>query len=170
MEHQIFTQRVLRTSVLEQKIQSIWEVTGCDRCSVATENQILFTKVIKYICGWLVLLKMSALESMKLILLHSVFDVTRLFTFVYLKWSCSFPGHMWGMHLTTTGPPAPRNQTSSSFIQAPKQVKARAVARPRTPLGKSQRSRATQWKLWAYFSCIPLPLYATEVWANHFIP
>lgn len=69
MEHQIFTQRVLWTSVLEQKIQSIWEVTGCDRCSVAIENQILFTKVIKYVCGWLVLLKMSALKSMKLILL-----------------------------------------------------------------------------------------------------
>lgn len=93
MEHQIFTQRVLRTSVLEQKNQSIWEVNGCDRCSVAIENQILFTKVIKYVCGWLVLLKMSALESMKLILLYSVFDVTRLFRFVYLKWSCHFPGH-----------------------------------------------------------------------------
>lgn len=26
MEHQIFTQRVLRTSVLEQKIQSIWKL------------------------------------------------------------------------------------------------------------------------------------------------
>lgn len=53
----------------------------------------LFTKLIKYVCGWLFLLKMSVLESMKLILLYSVFDVTRLFTFVYLKLSYRFPGH-----------------------------------------------------------------------------
>lgn len=90
---QILTQKVLQTSVLEQKMQSVWEVTGCDRGSVAIENQILFTKVIKHVCGWLVLLQMSALELMKLILLHSVIDVTGLFSFLYLKQSCSFPGH-----------------------------------------------------------------------------
>jgi len=36
---------------------------------------------------------MSALQSMKLILLYSVFDVTRLLRYVYIKWSCYFAGH-----------------------------------------------------------------------------
>jgi len=58
-KHQIFTQRVLQTSILEQKIQNIWEVTGCDRCSVAIENHILFTKVIKYVCVCLVVINQS---------------------------------------------------------------------------------------------------------------
>lgn len=85
MEHQIFTQRSLWTSILEQNIHSILEITGCDRCLVAIEKQILLTKVIKYICGWLVLLKMSALKSMKLIFLYSLFGVTKLFMLVYVK-------------------------------------------------------------------------------------
>lgn len=85
MEHQIFTQMSLWTSVLKQNIRSILEITGCDRCSVAIENQILFTKVIKYICGWLVLLKTSALKPMKLIFLYSLFGMTRLFMFAYVK-------------------------------------------------------------------------------------
>lgn len=85
MEHQIFTQRSLWTSVWKQSIQSVLEITGCDRCLVAIENQILFTKMIKYICGWLVLLKMSALKLMKLIFLYSVFGVTSLFMFAYVK-------------------------------------------------------------------------------------
>ena len=38
----------------------------------------------------------------------------------------------------------PLNQTSSSLVQAPKEVNACAVAGPRTPLGNPQRSRATQ--------------------------
>lgn len=112
MEHQIFTQRLLRTSVLEQKIQSIWEITACDRCSVAIENQILFTEVIKYVCGWLVLLKMSALKSMKLILLYSLFGVTRLFMFVYVKQSYNFPGRTW----------LPENNLQESYQNAEKKV------------------------------------------------
>lgn len=86
MEHQILTQRSLWTSILtKQNIQNILEIAGCDRCSVAIENQILLTKMIKYICGWLVLLKMSAFKLMKLIFLYSLFGVTRLFMFAYVK-------------------------------------------------------------------------------------
>lgn len=104
MEHQIFTQMSLWTSVLKQNIRSILEITGCDRCSVAIENQILFTKVIKYICGWLVLLKTSALKPMKLIFLYSLFGMTRLFMFAYVKQSLIFLAEHGFLKITCSTP------------------------------------------------------------------
>lgn len=112
MEHQMFTQRSLWTSILEQNIHSILEITGCDRCLVAIENQILLTKVIKYICGWLVLLKMSALKSMKLIFLYSLFGVTKLFMLVYVKQSYNFPDRTW----------LPENNVFESYQNTEKKV------------------------------------------------